>query len=314
LQQKHTLYRPGRFRLRSLEDLWLEKSSQFADLERCDLRPLIEELETDCAADADELLAQWNPLIQASLEFLVSLVKLIEAGSLNHPLRTEAMTAASLVARAATLVRAVHVLTVHGLEDSARPVARSLLETLDLATVTLSDPDFAAAYSGHRDDDFDENTFWKSKIGYGKLSPRLESAWRRAGADELQVKHLQGVRQSFASAMSGAVHASSSSAFRSMYVFSLRQRGLFSTSYLGHISAHSPSVLVEVAKLVHSFSATAVRFILTHSAPHAFSAALHSRQEHSTIASGLVLQEALDERAVDVPDVGQIFTDSESAE
>ena len=116
-----------------------------------------------------------------------------------------------------------------GLEIAARPIARSLLETFDLAIVALSDDEFANLYFP-LEIPVDHNEFWKKNIAWGRIDKRIVDVLNQLGLSDLQKQMIYDARNWGKTTLSEDVHASSTSAFRAMFVPSLRNPGLLSAS------------------------------------------------------------------------------------
>ena len=238
-------------------DVWVEvRNSGFPDADRVDVTREMKRAAMKAASDAEQHLDLWLALTDESLHLLLLLHRFAEKNVEKVPEERERSAVAfrSLLAPLCALTVAVRRLVVTGLEDAARPVMRSWLETLDLAIVVLADEDFARRYSSAiADVDYDANEFWKAEIGYGRLNRRLGWVLDKAGMTREQKEYSLGNRKLTKDKLSESVHSSLPSAMFSEVIPSISSPGFYNRSMLGHISASSPSLLSLIVENVHEF-------------------------------------------------------------
>lgn len=182
---------------------------------------------------------------------------------------------------------------VSGLEDAARPVARALIESFELAVAFFSDADLASRYL--EDEALDENKFWKTNIGYGRIDGPFRRTLVLAGLDDDQIEDILDLKRRFKGKLSGAVHGSSSSAFRSVAVPSLLNPGYLVIEPLGHHSVHSPLLFSVPILVTHRLNYIAARGIMADRVLPVFECEDRRGNELDTfLASMLVLQSVVD--------------------
>lgn len=170
----------------------------------------------------------------------------------------------------------------------------------------LVDPEFADAFINEEDDE----AFWKANVGFGRLQKRVEEVWRNLNASPEETATLKTHRAETARALSGAVHSSVSSAFRSYLVPSLRYPGLLRKASFGHIRIHSPALLLGMADQVHTFGVAILKLITSKSPPKLFNKAIALKELNSMFAAFLTLQAALERHGGVLPDFDAHFGDS----
>lgn len=224
-----------------LEELWVRiRGSSFQGAERIDVRRNLADAESSCRRTADVALQPWIGILEESLHCLYHLYGLMseqQARGDGHP-----PAAMLLVGRSCSMVAAVRRLVISGFEDASRPVARSLLEGLDLALVTLVDTEFGEAFTGD-DNGYDEDEFWRAQIAYGRIHRRVEGILVAAGLSQEDTREIIGAKKYLRRALSGSAHSSLNSALAASFVPSLIRPGLLSPSIWGHISLNSPRLL-----------------------------------------------------------------------
>ena len=237
--------------------VWAEfRDEGFSDANRVDVTREMKRADVMAASDAEQHLYLWLALTDESLHFLLAVYRFAEENVEKVPEERakSAVAFRSLLARMCALTVAVRRLVVAGLEDAARPVMRSWLETLDLTIVVLADEEFARRYSAAVDDaDYDANAFWRTEIGYGRLNRRLKQLLDESVMPTEFKEHFFATRKLAKDKLSESVHSALPSAQFSEVIPSISQPGLYNRSILGHVSAHSPGLLTLIIEEVHIF-------------------------------------------------------------
>lgn len=220
--------------------MWvLIKDKDFPNAYRIDVTREIDRTERITASDAKQHLTLWLALTDESLHFLLLMYRFAAERVDEVPKATAKSTVAfrSLLARICTLTVAIRRLVVAGLEDAARSVMRSWLETQDLLIAVLGDEEFAEQYSSAvHTTDYDANEFWKAEIGYGRLNKRITRALSRAEMSSKQKEDFLENRKVIKEKLSESVHSSLPSATFSEAVPSLSKPSFYNRSLLGHVS------------------------------------------------------------------------------
>lgn len=265
-------------------------NSSFQDAYRLDISAEVVRAERQSKTDVRKHLTLWLAIFDEALQFLLLLNRLTHQ-CFSESDKKITRSFVMLLARIIALTIAIRRLVTSGLEDAARPVARSFIETMDLALVCLYDDDFARDFSA---EGYDSNQFWKSHIGFGKLNFRLRRVLEVAGMDQEGIDNFFRHRAEMKGNLSDSVHSSLASAFRSMMIPSLSKPGRLSTSWLGHISAHSPGLLSLIILEVHQFGAVVVNSIVSDKQSLLFRDVPVTPDLDSVFASGLLLQQLVE--------------------
>ena len=217
------------------------------------IRENIAEAESNAQDDSSKHLDFWFSILDEGMSLLVLLQELSEE-SFDNLTEKPPPSFLLLLSRACNLTFAVRRLLLNGLEDAARPVARSFLETLDLALATLTDDDLSNRFWGG--DDANENhadIFWKNYIAGGKIEPRIRHTMQVADIGEETQNIIFEFRKNSKKTLSSSVHSSIDSAFRSFYVPSLATPGILTKSIFGHISILSPELLSFMIRAIYLY-------------------------------------------------------------
>jgi hypothetical protein len=279
---------------------WAKVVSEFGlrDANRADVSTLLARVEVESLADCREHLTLWLGIYDEALHFLLSMNQAMQDCFVTSN-RGVTRAFVLLLARILSLATAVRRLITSGLEDAARPVARSLLETLDLAIVTFFDEAFAADFGA--EETYSANAFWKAQIGFGKLNPRIRRAFETAGLTTDQIDGFFGRRFEMKGILSDSVHSSYASAFRSYLVPSLRRSDQFRLSPLGHVSIHSPGLLSLIISEVHWFGAVITNSYALNPPPPLFRDERAIPSLGSMFAAGLTLDALVKKYDAELP-------------
>lgn len=234
------------------EALWLERCVEIeTPLDRIDVKARLLAAETRCADDVAIHIPDYLLLYDEAVQCLMQLHGMVEGVQAVNKSRSVSTCMLSLAKACACLI-GIRRLVIAGLEEIARPIARSLSETFDIALLCLLDDSFASSYLS--DQTYDPNKFWQEHLGRGKLAKRIKALLKNAGVSSEQIdQYLKSASESN-SLHSTSVHSSMSSIFRSAAIPSLVKADEFSMDYVGHASALSPYLLYDVADRAYTFA------------------------------------------------------------
>lgn len=270
--------------------LWDEQHIRTEEILRFPLEEEFKRLENECKDDTNNYLGPWVAMLDESLLFLFLLYKY--CWNQKNENRVGAPTFFMLLARACSHVMAIRKLITGGLEDSARSVSRSFMETIDLLLVSLIDEEFSDLYFS---EDIDENLFWKTNVAYGRIYHRIDKVIELAGIDESEREDYILHRKEAKKFLSGSVHSDRTSAFRSMLIPSLKHYGKLSTSVLGHVSTHSPGHLSLIITEVYYFGSIFLKLLIKDKLNKLVKGSIESIECKSFTTSFFVLQELVTE-------------------
>lgn len=270
--------------------LWNNQVKQFDEVTRIDIEEELRIVHENCSSDTNEFLGPWIVMLDESLHFILLLYKFCWNSRKTN--KEIPVTLVMLVARACSHIVAIRKLITEGLEDCARTVSRSFVETIDLTIVSLLDKDFSDQYSA---EELDEDEFWKKNIAYGRIYKKIDTIIESAGIDEEERDRFLNHRREIKSVLSSAVHSSTTSAFRSMFIPSLKHSGKLSTSVLGHVSVHSPSHLGLIITNIYYFGSIFMKLLTSDQLPIFSESVKNSSDFQSISASFFLLQDLVTE-------------------
>jgi hypothetical protein len=211
-------------------------------------------------------LQPWLTILDEGIETLLSLHDLIlwkrkEGDCTSSPVYFV------LTGRSCALAAAIRHLIVSGLEESARPVVRSLAETLNLGLVALVDAKVAEAFLEAVDESAAKE-FWKSHVAYGKIRELQRTVGRKAGMSEAETNRWMKRQENLWKAFSGSTHSSVKSAFDASIIPSLRRREYVSMAVLGQVSFYAPHTLGFVYSAIWDYVGISLKLAMSASPPH----------------------------------------------
>lgn len=271
------------------EDSWASHmQGAFPLAARPDIAGFLASADSICAVHVAAHLGPWIALFDEALAFLYLLQE--EAEACVRESRVPGVFA-SVVARALALCVAIRRLTVSGLDDAARILARAHLETNDIALACLLDDGFAHRYLhlGHQD----QKKFWNREIARGKLMKFQRVAFVRMQLEPAKVDWYQSRRAGLLEYFSGPVHGSSNSAVLSFAIPSLAHPGRLARAPFGHVSVHAPKLLWIVAEEVQLFSFLVMHLMMCEPTPTPFTGHNAGPRRESLFVSHFVLSDLL---------------------
>lgn len=262
---------------------------------RIEVLKRLEEVAVENHDDASRYLSTYLSILNETLHFLLQLEKIVsEIRDLyGYDEKTPSFCFAMVLARVISLTVAIRKLILLGLEDPARVVARSLVESLDLAIVTAGDNEFANSFFGDHGHN-DGKTFWEKNIGYGNIYKKIKPILKSIGIPDTEIENTLSHLRNAKNILSSSVHSSVETTFRCMFVPSLGNPGLCAQSSLGHISSHSPGLCSFVIMEVYRFSCIIIKLVTSLPPPPLFTRASSASSIESLLVSYLTLQGVID--------------------
>jgi hypothetical protein len=194
-----------------------------------------------------------------------------------------------LQGRQVSLACSFRLLILSGFEDASRLIARSLIETDELALACLVNENLSKAYTAE-DPAYNEKAFWKGNVAYGKINEHYMRVLERIGLEKEDIDSIIEYRKELKEVLSSSVHSAVSSAFRSMLVPSLSKTGYLYPGFTGHHSAHAPSTCVGVIEELYDFLEIVIKLLISNDPPSTL-AEIELSELDSFFASTVTFQE-----------------------
>lgn len=174
-----------------------------------------------------------------------------------------------LTSRMRSLYLSFRELTFIGQTDPMRLIARSSMESLELAVASIISTEFCEGFASTEETDEDvDKKFWSENIGYGKIYKYLETAFPQFKIFEGQdlIDHISW-RKSWKTALSSSVHSSFGIAFQCSFTPSLSSPGQFVIEQLGHLNEQTPALFGLLITEVHMFGAFVLNMTTSNNRP-----------------------------------------------
>jgi hypothetical protein len=261
-----------------------------------------------------DLLQPYLAIVDESIHFLVHLFE-FAFEQRKRGIGDPGLTV--LLGRLTNLCAAIRVLLASGFDQPARPLVRTLLESLDVATVVVVDPEFAAKFTSVTDDamSMNEQEFWKSQVAFGRIHKRVDEIIGAVGLSEHERAWYRQQRRTFNDWLSGPTHASAVSASLSTLTPSLDLPGILVVAPFGALSTHTPQLLDDIGKELFRFGAVMMRIALSQDCPEPFaSASKSSIGWQSVLAAYLTMQQVVEHHWDDIEHFRDPFEALEDAD
>jgi hypothetical protein len=251
----------------------------------------LQQLRGHVKGEVMEHMAPWLMLLDESVRFFICFNELLD----THPFTRVKGTFAMEVARLRSHVVAIRDLVMLGQESPAHIIARSFLDDIEIASVVVGDPDFAIAYMSE-DDDHDQEKFWRTNIGYGRIYSRYEAFLVNAGLSIDAAREQVDYHREMKNALSSYVHPSPASTFRALAVPSWIYPGRFKVKGVGHTSIHMPKLCLFIARESSAFASTMMTLIIRSGCPEALEGIEPCKEFQSASDTTFLLQELIETR------------------
>ncbi|HEY5912787.1 MAG TPA: hypothetical protein VJA21_19475 [Verrucomicrobiae bacterium] len=245
---------------RKVADIWRKNARQFGfkSVRRRSIQSSISQATAACNQGAKQDLFPWLHCYDEALCWINNLKIWVFWKQSVEP-EPSRIPIYMLISKCCTFLVGIRHLVVSGLNDPACSLARTLHESLGLILAMLVDESIRERYDRSMDDK-DSSAFWKTfcwrkqkGTGTSLVHEHLKKAGLRAGMSATEVeawlkRHLEN-KQAF----SGSTHVAIQSAWQCAFVSSLSHRSMLSTSSFGHVSVHSPTLLMHLAEALWDF-------------------------------------------------------------
>lgn len=192
---------------------------------------------------------------------------------------------------------ALHRLLKSGLGEPARVIARSLVETVEVAVIATFDHNFAAELFAAIDGK-ESTRFWSQCIGYGKATRRVDEIVALLDIERETLEYWSATRRHLKHVLSGSVHTSARAAFWGGLTTSLQQPGKLMFTPLGWHALGAPQLLYIASEELHRFLTTILRLLMLDKPPELFSSAKATYERFRPVFIELLtLQTTLDRHA-----------------
>ncbi|WP_296282092.1 hypothetical protein [Pseudoxanthomonas sp.] len=256
-----------------------------ADCRRIDVAKELEDLRSRLREKIDENLQPWFVLLDESVQFFVQFERFLY----QFPLSSELMGYAVMVSKLKRDVVSIRELLALGQDMTARVLARTFIEDVEIAMALALSADTCRAFAGTHD----TNEFWNKHIGYGKVYDKVSQYLLACGVPEDRARVLVDRHREAKKMFSESTHGGRNSSLFSAFSPALSDPGQVNFLSLGALTYATAELALFVAQETHTFAGSVVNGTM-HPRP------LHLYEEFETTGrfmnaagSAYVLQELL---------------------
>jgi hypothetical protein len=233
----------------------------------------------------DQKLQPWFVLLDESIQFLVQFERFLFEAPLSSELAGYAIT----VSRLKHDVISIRALLTIGQDMSARVLARTFIENMEIAMALALSADTCQAFAGTSD----TNAFWNTHIGYGKVYDKVHQYMLGCAVDESRARAFVERHREAKKLFSASTHGGRDSSIFSAFAPTLSNPEEVHFLSLGALTFETARLALFVVQETHAFAGSVVKGTM-HTRPlHLYGRFRATGQFLSAAASAYVLQELL---------------------
>lgn len=237
------------------EEIWNESPfHQYSRVNRINLKRELVNLKKSVKKDVESHLSIHLEILDECIRVLIHIERLKP----KDPPHWEFWVFKMLISRIRSLFIAFIELTFVGQTDPTRLIARSAMESFELAVACITNPKFCAGFANKEEvAEDDDRKFWNKNIAYGKIYDYYKPGLSRfmiLPEPEL-TNHIEW-RKEWKSALSSSVHSAFGIAFQCTATPSLANPGHYAIDQIGHLNEHAPALfalMISEAHILGSF-------------------------------------------------------------
>lgn len=257
-----------------IKELWITHTQKgLGDAQRNPLESRLKQVQAYCEATIEnERFDLFLKLYDESTHFVYALYGLAKKSQKNS-FNIESIPYILFLSRFCNLLITIRKLIIGGLEEPARIISRTALETMDIVLVTLMDKEFSLNLHDFISEEPQHNEdmdFWKNNIAYGKLNRKIELFLDICQMEPTLREHYHKQKKDLKNFFSKSVHSSMTVATDSLYIPSLIYSEMYEEAVLGGMGEDSPRHMVHWIIQLYYFSYLSLYFILSDSPPAIF--------------------------------------------
>ncbi|GAB1594755.1 hypothetical protein [Lysobacter claricitrinus] len=256
-----------------------------ADCGRIDVAADLQAARVRLAQCIDAQLQPWFVLLDESIQFFVQFERYLYEVPLSSNLASFAVTVSKLKRD----VISIRDLLAIGQDMTARVLARTFIEDIEIAMVLALSEEMCKAFATTHD----TNEFWNKHIGYGKVYEKVHQYLLACGTKEELSKSLIERHREAKKMFSESTHGGRQSSLMSAFAPSLTDKEEVHFLSLGALTCASAQLALFVAQETHAFAGSIVKGTLVDDPMHLFRGFSNTGRYMNAVGSAYVLQELL---------------------
>lgn len=254
-----------------------------ADGERLDVPRELDATRLRLRGTIDQKLQPWFVLLEESIQFLIQFERFLYETPPSNELAGYAIT----VSRLKHDVISIRALLLIGQDMSARVLARTFVEDLEIAMALALSADTCKAFA----ETSDTNAFWNAHIGYGKVYDKVHQYMLGCAVEESRAKAFVERHREAKKLFSASTHGGRDSSIFSAFAPALSNPEEVHFLSLGALTFETARLALFVTQETHAFAGSVVKGAM-HSRPlHLYGRFRTTDRFMSAAASAYVLQE-----------------------
>lgn len=233
----------------------------------------------------EDHLQPWFVLLDESIQFFVQL----ERNLYEFPLSSNLMGFAVTVSKLKRDVISIRDLLAIGQDMTARVLARTFIEDIEIAMALALSPETCEAFAKTHD----TNEFWNKHIGYGKVYDKVHQYLLACGIENERAKSLVDRHREAKKMFSDSTHGGRQSSLMSAFAPSLTDRDEVHFLSLGALTYVTAQLALFIAQETHAFAGSIVKGTMVANPLHLFRDFHITGRYMNAAGSAYVLQELL---------------------
>lgn len=256
-----------------------------ADCGRVSIDDEIHALRDRLAKRIDQHLQPWFVLLDESIQFFVQFERYLYESPLSSHLACFAITVSKLKRD----VISIRELLVIGQDATARVLARTFIEDIEIAMALALTADTCEAFAQAED----TNDFWNKHIGYGKVYHKVFDYLLACDVVEERARFLVDRHREAKKFFSESTHGGRQSSLSSAFAPSLTDSEEFHHLSFGAVTYATGELALFVAQETHAFAGSVVKGVMASKPLHLFEGFVTTGRYMNAVGSAYVLQELL---------------------
>lgn len=256
-----------------------------ADCGRIDVAADLQATRERLATRIDSHLQPWFVLLDESIQFFVQFERYLYEFPLSSNLASFAVTVSKLKRD----VISIRDLLAIGQDVTARVLARTFIEDIEIAMALALSAETCEAYSRTHD----TNEFWNRHIGYGKVYDKVHQYLLACGIEEERCRSFVDRHREAKKMFSESTHGGRQSSLLSAFAPSLTEREEVHFLSLGAVTYVTAQLALFIAQETHAFAGSTVKGTMVANPLHLFRSFPITGRYMNAAGSAYVLQELL---------------------
>jgi hypothetical protein len=252
---------------------------------RIDVAAELDALRRRLSTQIDAHLQPWFVLLDESIQFFVQFERFLYEAPMSSELTAYAVTISKLKRD----VISIRELLAIGQDTTARVLARTFVEDIEIAMALALSADTCKAFATTDD----TNDFWNRHIGYGRVYQQVHDYLLACGVEDERARQLVDRHRDAKKLFSEPTHGGRQSSLMSAFAPSLTEPDRVHFLSLGALTYVTPQLALFIAQETQAFAGSVAKGLTVREPLHLYRGFLPTGQHMNAVAAAYVLQELL---------------------